>query len=266
MNPFIGDLHWGYFLYMISHRKSFKKFQILRSKSLLFSPDGTKVAFGFNNNLFFKDLLSNTTEQITFDGEKNKIINGITDWVYEEEFAFVRAFEWNSDSKKIAFLRFDESLVPEFSMDVYGQALYQTQEVFKYPKAGEPNAIVSLHIYDLVRDLINEVKLDKYYNDYYIPRIKWTKEPSILSAQYINRYQNELDLWAIDTSILTETSNASSILLTETDAAYVDVTNNLTFLKDNSFIWTSESDGYNHLYHYNKNGKLIKQLTKEIGK
>ena len=93
-------------------------------------------------------------------------------------------------------------------------------------------------------------------------RIKWTKEPSILSAQYINRYQNELDLWAIDTSILTETSNASSILLTETDAAYVDVTNNLTFLKDNSFIWTSESDGYNHLYHYNKNGKLIKQLTK----
>jgi dipeptidyl-peptidase-4 len=141
-------------------------------------------------------------------------------------------------------------------MDVYGQALYQTQQVFKYPKAGEQNAVVSLHIYDLNKDLTNEVKLEKSYNDFYIPRIKWTSEASILSAQYINRHQNELDLWAIDTA-----SNTSSILLTETDAAYVDVTDNLTFLKDNSFIWTSEKDGYNHLYHYSKTGKLINQLT-----
>ena len=240
-----------FFVYDIASKK-LQKISNSKIQEPTFSPDGTKVAFGFNNNLFFKDLLSDRTKQITFNGEKNKIINGITDWVYEEEFAFVRAFEWNADSKKIAFLRFDETLVPEFSMDVYGQALYQTQEVFKYPKAGEQNAIVSLHIYDIVKDLINEVKLGQFYNDYYIPRIKWTTEPSILSAQYINRHQNELDLWAIDTSLLTETSNASSILLTETDAAYVDVTDNLTFLKDNSFIWTSESDGYNHLYHYNK--------------
>jgi dipeptidyl-peptidase-4 len=102
-----------------------------------FSPDGTKVAFALNNNLFIKDLISGKTSQITFDGEKNRVINGITDWVYEEEFAFVKAFEWNINSDRIAFIRFDESNVPEFSMDVYGKDLYQTQNVFKYPKAGE---------------------------------------------------------------------------------------------------------------------------------
>lgn len=114
-----------------------------------FSPDGTKVAYGRDNNIFIKDLESGKTTQITTDGVKNKIINGITDWVYEEEFGFVRAFEWNADSNKIAYIRFDETLVPEFSMDVYGDKLYQTQTVFKYPKAGEANAIVSLHIHNI---------------------------------------------------------------------------------------------------------------------
>ena len=244
-----------FFVYDIAS-KQLQKVSDSKIQEPTFSPDASQVAYGFNNNLYLKDLKSDREKQITFDGEKNKIINGITDWVYEEEFAFVRAYEWNADGQKIAFLRFDETAVPEFSMDVYGQALYQTQQVFKYPKAGEQNAVVSLHIYDLNKDLTNEVKLEKSYNDFYIPRIKWTSEASILSAQYINRHQNELDLWAIDTA-----SNTSSILLTETDAAYVDVTDNLTFLKDNSFIWTSEKDGHNHLYHYSKKGKLINQLT-----
>ena len=244
-----------FFVYDIAS-KQLQKVSDSKIQEPTFSPDASQVAYGFNNNLYLKDLKSDREKQITFDGEKNKIINGITDWVYEEEFAFVRAYEWNTDGQKIAFLRFDETAVPEFSMDVYGQALYQTQQVFKYPKAGEQNAVVSLHIYDLNKDLTNEVKLEKSYNDFYIPRIKWTSEASILSAQYINRHQNELDLWAIDTA-----SNTCSILLTETDAAYVDVTDNLTFLKDNSFIWTSEKDGHNHLYHYSKKGKLINQLT-----
>lgn len=221
-----------------------------------FSPDGSKVAYGFQNNIFIKNLETNTTSQITFDGEKNKIINGITDWVYEEEFAFVRAFEWNSNGQKIAYLKFDEAEVPEFSMDVYGQGLYQTQQVFKYPKAGEKNAVVSLHVYDLNAQTSNEVKVNKAYTDFYIPRIKWTNAAAVLSAQFINRHQNELDLWAINTD-----SNSSEILLTETDKAYVDVTDNLTFLKDNSFLWTSEQDGFNHIYHYSKTGQLIKQVT-----
>ncbi|MDG1778406.1 MAG: S9 family peptidase [Flavobacteriaceae bacterium] len=244
-----------FFVYDIAS-KTLQKISQEKIQEPTFSPDGTKVAHGFQNNIFIKNLKTNTTSQITFDGEKNKIINGITDWVYEEEFAFVRAFEWNTEGNKIAYLKFDETEVPEFSMDIYGQALYQTQQVFKYPKAGEKNAIVSLHIYDLSSSSSNEVKVDKTYSDFYIPRIKWTNDAHILSAQYINRHQNELDLWAIDTK-----TNSSSILLTETDNAYVDVTDNLTFLNNNSFIWTSEQDGYNHIYHYSKKGKLINQVT-----
>ena len=222
-----------------------------------FSPDGTKVAYGLNNNLYVKDLISGDTKQITFDGEKNRIINGITDWVYEEEFAFVRAFEWNASSDRIAFIRFDETEVPEFSMDVYGTDLYQTQNVFKYPKAGEKNAIVSLHFYDLNTDKTATVPLSTTYNDFYIPRIKWTNDANVLSAQYMNRHQNKLDLWLINP----ETEDAN-LVLSETDDAYVDVTDNLTFLEDNSFLWTSERDGFNHLYHYSKTGQLKKQITK----
>ena len=222
-----------------------------------FSPDGKKVAFVKENNLYVKDLNSSVTMQITSDGEKNKIINGVTDWVYEEEFAFVRAFDWNADSNKIAFLRFDESLVPEFSMDVYGEALYQTQQVFKYPKAGEANSEVSLHMYDIQKKQSQEIKVNKAYQDFYIPRIAWTKNADVLSVQYMNRHQNELDLWMINAQ-----ANTSNLVLAERDKAYVDVTDNLTFLNDNSFIWTSEKDGFNHIYHFDKKGNLINQVTK----
>ncbi|GGH35564.1 peptidase S9 [Mangrovimonas yunxiaonensis] len=222
-----------------------------------FSPDGSKVAYAYKNNLFVKDLNSGATKQITFDGEVNKIINGITDWVYEEEFAFVRAFQWNASGDRIAFIRFDESAVPEFSMDVYGTGLYPDQQEFKYPKAGEANAVVSLHLYDLKSDKLNEIQVSKDYNDFYIPRIKWTKDSDVLSAQFMNRHQNELDLWMINT----KNNNKTKLVLEETDKAYVDVTDNLTFLKDNSFIWTSEKDGFNHIYHYSKDGKLINQVT-----
>ena len=221
-----------------------------------FSPDATKVAYGFENNLYVKNLVSGETTQITFDGKKNEIINGITDWVYEEEFSFVRAFDWSADSNKIAFIRFDETEVPEFSMDVFGSGLYQTQQVFKYPKAGEANSKVSLHLYDLKSKNVSELKVNKEYQDFYIPRLQWTNDADVLSVQYMNRHQNELDLWMIDAS-----DNSSKLVLAETDDAYVDVTFNLTFLKDNSFIWTSEKDGYNHIYHYSKDGDLINQVT-----
>ena len=222
-----------------------------------FSLDGKKVAYGYQNNLYVKNLETNNVTQLTFDGEKNKIINGITDWVYEEEFGFVRAFDWNADSNKVAFIRFDESDVPEFSMDVYGKDLYQTQTVFKYPKAGERNAVVSLHLFDLDKNKLEEVKVNKTYNDFYIPRIKWSHDANMLSAIYMNRHQNELDLWMIDAS-----QNEAYLVVEEKDKAYIDITDNLTFLKDKTFIWTSEKDGYNHVYHYSKKGKLINQITK----
>jgi dipeptidyl-peptidase-4 len=219
------------------------------------SPDGTMVAYVFENNIYIKHLGSGDTEQITTDGEINSIINGVTDWVYEEEFAFVRAFDWNADSNKIAFLQFDESEVPEFSMDLFKKDLYPTQDVFKYPKAGEKNADVSLHIYDLNTKQSMPVNLGKEYE--YLPRLEWTKKANILSVQALNRYQNDLDLIFVDAA-----ANTSKVVLNEKDEAYIDITDNLTFLNDNSFIWTSEKDNWNHIYHYSKEGKLINQVTK----
>ena len=217
------------------------------------SPDASKVAFVHNNNMYVKDLSNGAVKQITTDGVKNQIINGITDWVYEEEFGFVRAFEWNTNGSKLAFIRFDEREVPEFSMDIYGNGLYPTQQVFKYPKAGEANSNVSLHVYDISSKETVTVALD---NPYYIPRIKWTNESNILSVRTLNRHQNELDLIFYNAA-----NNTSELILKETDKAYVDVTDDLTFLADNSFIWTSEKSGHNHIYHYSKTGKLINQVT-----
>jgi len=142
-------------------------------------------------------------------------------------------------------------------MDVYGEALYQTQQVFKYPKAGEANSEVSLHMYDIQKKQSQEIKVNKAYQDFYIPRIAWTKNADVLSVQYMNRHQNELDLWMINAQ-----ANTSNLVLAERDKAYVDVTDNLTFLNDNSFIWTSEKDGFNHIYHFDKKGNLINQVTK----
>ncbi len=221
-----------------------------------FNGDSSKLAYGYNNNLFVKDLNSGETKQLTSDGKVNRIINGITDWVYEEEFSVVRAFDWNISGDKIAFIRFDETEVPEFLMDIMGNELYPTQQVFKYPKAGEKNAEVSLHIYDLKTDETSPVDLSGF-NNYYIPRIKWTKDSSLLSVQLLNRPQNKLDLILVDVS----NKNATSLLHQESDDAYVSVNDDLTFLKNNKFIWTSEKSGWNHIYLYDENGKNEQQIT-----
>jgi len=220
----------------------------------IFSPDNQKVTFAKNNNLFIKDFSKNKLTQITKDGKKNSIINGITDWVYEEEFGFVRAFEWSKDSKYLAFLRFDETNVPTFSMDIVGKELYPNQQVFKYPKAGEENAKVTLHTYNVDNSKTAKISLGDYE---YIPRIKWSNTPAVLVATTLNRQQNNLKLHKVNAL-----RTSSSILLNETDKAYIDIHDNLTFLNDNSFIWTSEKDGYNHIYHYDFNGNLINQITK----
>ena len=220
-----------------------------------FSPDGENIAYVHKNNIYIKNLISKETIQITTDGEKNKIINGISDWVYEEEFSLVRAFEWNASSNKLAFIRFDETDVPEFSMDVYEDGLYPSKQTFKYPKAGEKNSLVSLHLYDLEKKEKSRIDL-KSFEPYYIPRIQWTQEVDQLVITAINRHQNNLNLISFFAD-----KNETSLLLNEKDAAYVNIKDDLTFLHDNSFIWSSESDGFNHLYHYDSNGKLKNQIT-----
>ena len=243
-----------YFLYDVDSKKLSPIFDY-KIQEPTFSPDGTQIAYAKDNNLFIYNIDTKTTKQITTDGKKNAIINGITDWVYEEEFAFVRAFDWSNDSKKLAYIRFDESQVPEFSMSMFRKDLYPTIETFKYPKAGEKNSEVSLHIYDDVANATKDIALGNY-SDFYIARMKWTNDANVLSAQVLNRHQDNLDLLFIDGN-----SGASKVVLNEKDKAYVDVTDNLTFLKDNSFIWTSEKDGFNHIYVYDKAGKLKNQVT-----
>jgi dipeptidyl-peptidase-4 len=243
-----------YYLYNLTTKELTKILE--RVQEPTFSPDGTKVAFARENNLFVYDIASKEITQVTTDGKNNAIINGITDWVYEEEFAFVRAFDWSADSKKLAYIRFDESEVPEFSMNIYQKNLYPTVETFKYPKAGEKNASVSLFVYDVAIKSSKAINLGNY-SDFYIARMKWTSDANVLCAQVLNRHQDNLDLIFVD-----GTSGAAKVVLNEKDKAYIDVTDNLTFLNDNSFIWTSEKDGYNHIYLYDKTGKLKNQVTK----
>lgn len=243
-----------YYLFDIASKSLIKISENAIQEPLL-NKNGSKIAYAFENNLYVFDVATKKTTQITKDGKKNAIINGITDWVYEEEFAFVRAFDWNADGTKLAYIKFDESDVPVFSMDIYGEDLYPQQQVFKYPKAGENNSKVSLHLYDVSKASTQNVALNAE-TAYYIPRIKFTNNANVLSVQTQNRHQNQLNLLFIDAN-----SGKTSTILTEKDKAYVDVTDNLTFLNDNSFIWTSEKDGYNHIYHYNNDGSLKKQVT-----
>ena len=223
----------------------------------LFSPDASKVAFAFDNNLYIQDLKTNKVTQVTTDGKKNNIINGINDWVYEEEFGFVRNFDWNADGTSLAYVRFDESKVKEINIPIYYHNLYPEELRYKYPKAGQDNSEVSLHVFDTKNNATTNVDLGGVQN-YYIPKIKFSTKANLLTVVTSNRHQNNVDVSFYD--INTKKVNK---LFTETNKAWIE-TDNLTveFLADNSFLWTSERDGNNHIYHYADNGKLINQVTK----
>ena len=219
-----------------------------------FSPAGNKIAYVLDNNIYIHEINSGRTKQVTFDGQKNQIINGASDWVYEEEFGLVRSFEWAPDGEHIAYYKFDETNVKEFSMDLFKGGLYPTQEVFKYPKAGEENSVVRIYFYNLKKDKSTYIYTEKDYE--YIPRIKWTKNSNILALYGMNRHQNELDFVLADA-----TSNTNRVLFTEKDNYYIDIHDNLTFLPDDNFIWTSEKDGFNHIYIKGLDGSE-QQITK----
>lgn len=244
--------------YYIFERKTSKVFELSKGgpqSYATFSPDGKKIAFARANNMFVVDAETNAEKQITTDGAENKIINGSCDWVYEEEFEFAQAFFWSADGRYLAYYRFDETQVPSYNMQMWS-GLYPKDYNFKYPKAGERNSVVSIKIYDTQTGTTKNVDLGKE-EDQYIPRIKWTKDAGTLAVLRMNRLQNKLELLHANAQ-----TGTTQVILTETSAQYVEITDDLTYLKSGKqFIWTSERDGYKHIYLYDINGKLVKQLT-----
>ena len=221
-----------------------------------FSDAADKVAFVFENNLYVKKIGEKTATQITSDGKINHIINGGTDWVYEEEFGFSRGFQWSPDGEKIAFYRFDETDVPEFTMTNYRDDAYPEYVTFKYPKVGAKNAAVSVMIYHIDAKMTAKVQIDNPLE--YIPRIVWSKDAGKLIVFNMNRHQNYLQLLAANAK-----TGKTTVLLEEKNQYYIDIHDNLTFLgKGEQFVWTSEKDGWNHVYLYDIGGKEIAQLTK----
>lgn len=220
------------------------------------SHDDQYVAYVQDNNIYYQDLATGNITPVTTDGVKNEIINGVTDWVYEEEFSFTRAFHWSPDAKHIAFLRFDEREVPEFTMMNYRNDLYPEYQTFKYPKVGEKNSVVSLHLYNSETNSVHEIELPQREDDY-IARIQWSDHDGHLYITWLNRHQNHLKLYRYDPG-----QDKISLFLEEKSQYYIDVQDKLLFTPDGSkLIWQSELGSYNHLYTYDlKDGKK-KQLT-----
>lgn len=221
----------------------------------IFSPSGNEVAFARDNNLFIKDLVSGIETQITNDGLLNHIINGTTDWVYEEEFGFTQAFFWSPDGKKLAFYRFDESEVKQFTMMMYNE-LYPEEYRFKYPKAGEANSKVSILVYHVDNGKTTKVDIGENA-DIYIPRIKWSKKKDQLAVLRLNRHQNHLEIILADAE-----KGTGRLIYEEKNACYIEIGENLLFLDNgNQFILSSEKSGYNHLYLCSTEKKEEKQIT-----
>lgn len=222
-----------------------------------FSPDGNKVAYVRDNNLFVKELGSGKEKQLTDDGEHNKIINGIPDWVYEEEFAFNKAFYWSPDSKYIAYFRFDEEDVKEFNLTMF-EGLYPSWFSFKYPKAGEKNSDVEIWTINLETGRKQQLDTGSE-TDQYIPRIKWTKEPAVVSILRLNRLQNKLEVLHSNAG-----TGKSGVVYTESEEQYIaEVSDESVIYLENGeeFIIVSERDGYRHFYLYNYHTASITAIT-----
>ncbi len=242
-----------YYIYNVKD-KTFKPLSVNgRQQLATFSPDGKKIAFVRENNLFIADLATGNETQITRDGKPNEIINGAPDWVYEEEFEFNKAFSWSADSRRLAYMKFDERGVKMFNMTMFQgarpsideNALYPANSQFKYPKAGEDNSIVTVHIYDLVSTNTIRAGIGQE-KDQYIPRIMFTKDPEMLAVFRLNRLQNHLDI--LGTNVRT---GESKIIYTEDNKFYIDEGNfdNIRFMPEGgSFVITSEITGWTHLY------------------
>lgn len=262
-HSFVAD----YYVYDLETKKSMKVSENGKQQLATFSPNGESVAFVRENNLYIKSLETKKEQQITTDGKYNHILNGIPDWVYEEEFGFNKAFEWSPDGKFLAYIKFDESNVKMFNMTKFAgkyphikaNELYPENYTFKYPKAGDDNSVVSVHIYNV--ETGKTVKVDiGTETDIYIPRIRWTQSSENLSVFRLNRLQNKLEIMYANS----ETGKTKTII-TEKNKYYIEdfTYDKIFFLEDGEHIvMPSERDGYRHLYLYKTDGTLVKQLTK----
>jgi dipeptidyl-peptidase-4 len=221
-----------------------------------YSPNGKMVSYIYKNDIFVKNLESGKIVKLTQDGKRNKVINGSTDWVYEEEFSITKAYDWSPDSKYIAFLKFDEKEVPEFDMAYYAGDLYPNTYTFKYPKAGEVNSVVTAHLLNVTNGKIKPIDLGTYE---YIPRLKWSDYDNKLIIQTLNRHQNELKYFLLDATTKKVTTKQ---FFEEKSATYVEIDDNLLLLKDGkSILRTSEANGFNHIYKLTFDGQQTAVTT-----
>jgi dipeptidyl-peptidase-4 len=254
-----------YFVYNFV-TKELERLSTGRQQVATFSPDGERIAFVRKNNLYVKSLRFKTERQVTSDGEFNKIINGVPDWVYEEEFEFNRAYEWSPDSKQVSYIKFDEEQVPTMVIPMYKglnpihpeNSIYPGEYRFKYPKAGEKNSIVSVWVYDIKAG--QNIKMDTgTETNIYIPKIRWTYSGKNLGILKMNRLQNRLELLFANSY-----TGDTRLIYTEKNKRYIetDFLDNFQFLPDDkSFVLLSEQDGFKHLYLYDNSGVKVRQLT-----
>ena len=217
-----------------------------------FSPDGSKVAFVRDFNLFYFDVEKQKEVQITTDGKENAIRNGFADWVYEEELSLSQCFYWSPDGNKIAWMRFDESAVKEFSMTIWGD-LYPEEYKYKYPKAGENNSIVDIYVFDIQKNTTQQIDFPR--EDCYFPRLYWLSNSTELVVLKLNRLQNQLDFYLCNIN-----NHTKNIILTDENKAWLDVSDDYFFIDDNIILFTSERDGFNHIYKATFGQKPV-QLT-----
>jgi dipeptidyl-peptidase 4 len=244
------------YVYDRSSKRIHPVFEGKKISNALFSPDGSHIAFVFENNLYVYDTKSRKSRQITKVGKKNEIINGMADWVYEEEFSFTRAFFWSPESTKLAFIRFDERDVPEFTMMRYQDELYPIYETFKYPKVGEKNATVTGFIYEVKSKKTKKIDIGNL-SDMYIPRMVWTQNDNELCVYKMNRHQNHLELLIVNAS-----TGKSVLMLEERNKYYIDIHDDMVFLEDGSgFIMSSDKNGYRQIIYYDMQGKELANLN-----